>query len=174
MRNGKFWRRWSGLASGRSEFVWQKRDFSARRVNALRKSPSVPVWQRNYYERIIRDEVELTEFATISRTTPRNRMTTRRTPLYRAFLSVVRSHFCQTNSTARLTNRPSPGWSGDAGRGRGVGGEGLHVASVRESALASAPNPPLYGPVGPGYATRWPHGCHDTSFRSGNPRRHRL
>lgn len=29
------------------------------RVNALRATPGVPVWQRNYYERIIRNEREL-------------------------------------------------------------------------------------------------------------------
>ena len=33
--------------------------FSARRVNELRGTPSVPLWQRNYHERIIRDGVEL-------------------------------------------------------------------------------------------------------------------
>jgi len=30
-----------------------------RRINALRRTPGRPVWQRNYYERIIRDEAEL-------------------------------------------------------------------------------------------------------------------
>jgi len=29
------------------------------RVNKARKTPSAPVWQRNYFERIIRDEEEL-------------------------------------------------------------------------------------------------------------------
>ncbi len=32
---------------------------SARRINALRRSPGAPVWQRNYYEHILRDEEEL-------------------------------------------------------------------------------------------------------------------
>jgi putative transposase len=31
------------------------------RINALRKTPCVPVWQRNYYEHIIRNERELTK-----------------------------------------------------------------------------------------------------------------
>ena len=30
-----------------------------KRVNALRDMPGEPVWQRNYYEHIIRDEDEL-------------------------------------------------------------------------------------------------------------------
>ena len=30
-----------------------------RRVNALRRTPGAPVWQRNYYERVVRDEGEL-------------------------------------------------------------------------------------------------------------------
>jgi len=33
--------------------------FSAKHINQLRNTPGVPVWQRNYYERIIRDESEL-------------------------------------------------------------------------------------------------------------------
>lgn len=32
---------------------------TARRINELRGAPGAPVWQRNYYERIIRDEHEL-------------------------------------------------------------------------------------------------------------------
>ena len=32
---------------------------TARRINRLRRTPSFPVWQRNYYERIVRDEREL-------------------------------------------------------------------------------------------------------------------
>jgi REP element-mobilizing transposase RayT len=32
---------------------------STKAINLLRDSPGVPVWQRNYYERIIRNEAEL-------------------------------------------------------------------------------------------------------------------
>ncbi len=32
---------------------------TARRINRMRHTPSAPVWQRNYYERIIRNEREL-------------------------------------------------------------------------------------------------------------------
>lgn len=38
------------------EIVRQFKTFSARRVNDLRQTPGIPVWQRNYYEHIIRDE----------------------------------------------------------------------------------------------------------------------
>jgi putative transposase len=39
-----------------SEIVRAFKSFSARRINALRKTPGLPVWQRNYYEHIIRDD----------------------------------------------------------------------------------------------------------------------
>ena len=39
-----------------SEIVRQLKTFSARRVNQLRKTPGNPVWQRNYYEHVIRNE----------------------------------------------------------------------------------------------------------------------
>lgn len=42
---------WHGLA----EVVRAFKTFSARRINAMRGTPGVPVWQRGYYERIIRD-----------------------------------------------------------------------------------------------------------------------
>ena len=41
------------------EIVRAFKTFSSRRINELRGSPGVPVWQRNYYERVIRDEREL-------------------------------------------------------------------------------------------------------------------
>jgi len=39
---------------GLPEIVRQFKSFSARRINESRKSPGIPVWQRNYYEHIIR------------------------------------------------------------------------------------------------------------------------
>jgi putative transposase len=42
-----------------SEVVRAFKSFSARRINKRRGVPGAPVWQRNYYERIIRDENEL-------------------------------------------------------------------------------------------------------------------
>jgi REP element-mobilizing transposase RayT len=44
---------------GLSEIVRAFKTFSARRINESRGTPAVPVWQRNYYEHIIRDENEL-------------------------------------------------------------------------------------------------------------------
>jgi putative transposase len=32
---------------------------AAKRINQIRDTPGAPVWQRNYYERIIRNEREL-------------------------------------------------------------------------------------------------------------------
>jgi putative transposase len=42
-----------------SEIIGSFKTFSAREINKIRKLKSVPVWQRNYYERIIRTETEL-------------------------------------------------------------------------------------------------------------------
>ncbi len=36
----------------------QFKSISAKRINALRGTPGIPVWQRNYFEHIIRDEIE--------------------------------------------------------------------------------------------------------------------
>jgi len=44
---------------GLPEIVRGLKTFSARRINQLRDNPGAPVWQRNYYERVIRDEREL-------------------------------------------------------------------------------------------------------------------
>jgi REP element-mobilizing transposase RayT len=38
------------------EIVRQFKTFSAKRINAIRNLPGTPVWQRNYYEHVIRDE----------------------------------------------------------------------------------------------------------------------
>ena len=39
--------------------IGQFKSNATRRINASRGAPGGPVWQRNYYERIIRDENEL-------------------------------------------------------------------------------------------------------------------
>ncbi len=44
---------------GLPEIVRQFKTFSARRINALRGTPGVSVWQRNYYEHIIRNDEAL-------------------------------------------------------------------------------------------------------------------
>jgi putative transposase len=43
---------------GLPEMVRALKAFSARRINRLRNTPGVPVWQRNYYEHIIRTQGE--------------------------------------------------------------------------------------------------------------------
>ena len=44
---------------GLSEFVRQFKTFSAKRINKINKTPGIHLWQRNYYEHIIRDENDL-------------------------------------------------------------------------------------------------------------------
>jgi REP element-mobilizing transposase RayT len=44
---------------GLPEIVRAFKTFSARRVNRLRGTPGAPVWQRNYWERIVRTDREL-------------------------------------------------------------------------------------------------------------------
>jgi putative transposase len=41
-----------------SEIIRAFKSFSARRINGIRNTRGVPVWQRNYYEHIIRDEAD--------------------------------------------------------------------------------------------------------------------
>jgi putative transposase len=41
------------------EVVRAFKTFSSRRINELRHTPGVPVWQRNYYEHVIRSESDL-------------------------------------------------------------------------------------------------------------------
>jgi putative transposase len=40
---------------GLPEIVRALKTFSARRINEMRQTPGIPVWQRNYYDHIIRD-----------------------------------------------------------------------------------------------------------------------
>ena len=44
---------------GLSEIVRAFKSFSSRRINELRNTVGQPVWQRNYFERVIRNEDEL-------------------------------------------------------------------------------------------------------------------
>jgi REP element-mobilizing transposase RayT len=44
---------------GLPEIVRALKTFSSRRINELRNTPGVPLWQRNYWEHIIRTEFEL-------------------------------------------------------------------------------------------------------------------
>lgn len=44
-----------------SEIVRAFKTYSAKGINGIRKSPGVSVWQRSFYEHIIRDEKEYLE-----------------------------------------------------------------------------------------------------------------
>jgi putative transposase len=45
------------------EIVRQFKTFSARRINEMHHTPGQPVWQRNYYEHIIRDDEDYVRIA---------------------------------------------------------------------------------------------------------------
>jgi putative transposase len=44
---------------GLPEIIRAFKSYSARHINHLRKTPGLPVWQRNYYEHILRGEDDL-------------------------------------------------------------------------------------------------------------------
>ena len=49
-----------GTQSGSLSAIIQNfKSISSRRLNAVRSTPGVPIWQRNYYEHIVRDEADL-------------------------------------------------------------------------------------------------------------------
>ncbi len=56
---------------GLPEIVRQFKTFSARRINELRHSFGVPVWQRNYYEHVIRNEADYNRIAEYAAINPR-------------------------------------------------------------------------------------------------------
>ena len=55
-----------------SEIVRQLKTFSAKRINNRRNTQGTPVWQRNYYEHIIRDEDELNKIREYIKNNPAN------------------------------------------------------------------------------------------------------
>jgi REP element-mobilizing transposase RayT len=57
---------------GLSEIVRAFKTFSARRINEVRGTPGTPVWQRNYYERVVRNERELHAVREYIRANPLN------------------------------------------------------------------------------------------------------
>jgi putative transposase len=57
---------------GLSEIVRAFKSFSARRINEYRNTPGVPVWQRNYYEHIIRDDRSLNAIRQYIHSNPQN------------------------------------------------------------------------------------------------------
>jgi REP element-mobilizing transposase RayT len=50
---------YNATSHGLPEIVRAFKSFSARRINKMRRSTGLTVWQRNYYERIIRNQAEL-------------------------------------------------------------------------------------------------------------------
>ncbi len=46
---------------GLSEIVRAFKTFSSRYINQIRNTPGIPVWQRNYYEHVIRTEKEFNQ-----------------------------------------------------------------------------------------------------------------
>jgi putative transposase len=57
---------------GLPEIVRAFKSFSARRINFLQKTSGTPVWQRNYYEHIIRSENDLQKVNQYIRANPAN------------------------------------------------------------------------------------------------------
>ena len=57
---------------GLSKIVRAFKTFSARRINELRGTAGTPVWQRNYYERVVRNERELNAIREYTRANPLN------------------------------------------------------------------------------------------------------
>jgi putative transposase len=55
-----------------SEIVRALKSYSAQRINLLRNTPGVPVWQRNYYDHIIRNNAEYLAQSTYIRDNPIN------------------------------------------------------------------------------------------------------
>ena len=46
------------------EIVRGFKTFASRRVNQLRGTPGIPIWQRNYYEHVVRDDEDLDRIRT--------------------------------------------------------------------------------------------------------------
>ena len=59
------------------EIVRAFKTFSARRINERRDTLGAPVWQRGYYERIVRNERELNRIRKYIASNPRNWQTNR-------------------------------------------------------------------------------------------------
>jgi putative transposase len=57
---------------GISEIIRGFKTFSARRINQIRQTPGLPVWQRNYYEHIIRDESAFANIRQYIRNNPKS------------------------------------------------------------------------------------------------------
>lgn len=61
-----------GVRHGLPELVRALKTYSARRINATRGTPGASVWQRGYYERVLRNERELNLTRKYITSNPRN------------------------------------------------------------------------------------------------------
>jgi len=55
---------------GLPEIMRALKTFSSRQINQLRHTPGIPVWQRTYFDRIIRNETELYKIREYIRNNP--------------------------------------------------------------------------------------------------------
>lgn len=53
-----------------TEIMRQFKTFSARRINQMRGTPGTPIWQRSYYDHVIRDEQDYLRVAQYIDTNP--------------------------------------------------------------------------------------------------------
>src|SRR5215217_6197037 len=67
----------AGVRHGLPEIVRALKTYSAPRINATRGTPGASVWQRGYYERIVRNERELDLTRKYITSNPRNWRTDR-------------------------------------------------------------------------------------------------
>ena len=61
----------AGKRHGLPEIVRAFKTFSARRINEVRGTQGVPIWQRSYYEHVIRDEADYQRIAEYVAENPR-------------------------------------------------------------------------------------------------------
>ena len=54
-----------------SKIIGRFKMLTAKRINEIRQLPGVPVWQRNYYEHVIRDEADYAQIAEYIADNPR-------------------------------------------------------------------------------------------------------
>lgn len=62
--------------------IGQFKSLTTKRINKLRNLPHIPVWQRNYYDHIVRDEMDLNRIREYIRDNPINWESDRNNPNY--------------------------------------------------------------------------------------------
>ena len=76
------------------EIVRALKTFSARRINEYRVSPGAPVWQRNYYEHVIRNEKSLNKIREYIANNPMQWEFDRENPARAGFKPAPTRHYC--------------------------------------------------------------------------------